>query len=154
MRPGLVAANVDLNQRLPWLVQIDPLPTADAQSGFDVVDQSSAASTIHNATKSSGGLSTDAIEWNVVLAAGTWTLECVTTYASSQGIATYSLDGVVLGTVDHYTAGATTFNSRDSLALVQPTPRVSRLRLASPTKNAAATGYTLKATHLELRRTA
>ncbi len=151
--PGLVSQNVDLNNRLPWLVQVDPLPTADANVGWDTI--SIDASMLNAAMKynQTGGASS-AIQWTVVLGAGTWTDELVLYRGPDAGITTVALDGATLGTLDGY-AAAGTYNVRQSIAGVNVgTPGAHVLKLTTPTKNASSTGFYCRLNLLELRRTA
>lgn len=79
-------------------------------------------------------------EWEVLLAAGTYTLTMAHRQGPDRGIYTVSIDGVDIGTVDGYAAaGANSIATITGLAIAAGRRKV---RLTMATKNASSTGYT------------
>lgn len=136
----------------PSLIDINPCGgTAISQVNWnDVVIGTYVAGNAH--LRSSGP---DAeTNWDVVLAAGTWTVEASVIVGAGRGIITFALDGTDIGTYDTYGA-VTDFKARGGVAgVVVPTSAKRRLRLKAATKNAASAAYMIDLVWLQLRRTA
>lgn len=166
---GEVATASNLNTYLgppPNIVDIDVFATAASNTNWDTntVD----TSCLYNGRHSSSGAQNDLIVYDVVLAAGTWTLEIMTLKASNMGIITASLstDGssftaidaspylASASTFDCYSAG-TTYNNRVSATgiTIATTGRYA-LQLKMATKNASSSNYLGQIQHVRLRRTA
>lgn len=137
---------------LPWLVDIDVFSTAVSQTNFDTNNVQALA--IHNAFKASSGAQNDEINWDVILAAGTWTVELTYRKASDAGIVSVQFDSVEKGTIDQYNA-ATSYNNRSTVAAITvATTGKVRLKLKMATKNASSSSYVGYLQHVQLRRTA
>lgn len=94
------------------------------------------------------------IEWDVALTAGTWRVTYIGQHFVNRGIATLTLDGTPIGTIDNYATGAVENAVTQLAGIVVGTDAVRRLRIATPTKNAASSAYFLNPCHLSLDRTA
>lgn len=94
------------------------------------------------------------LEYRLFLPAGTYTLLCIARHNTNRAIATVTLNGNTIGSMDQY-AGASTDNASSSIAgIVVTTTGVHTLRLTGATKNVSSSGYSLAANWLEFRRTA
>lgn len=138
----------------PWNVDVDPFPTANVETGgggWFVGNFGTPA--VKNAHKKSDGTQNAEIAWDVVLAAGTWTLELMHAKATDNGIYTVSVGGTVVGTIDGYNA-ALSSNNLSALSFVVGVSGKVRISLKMLTKNAASSAYTSRVQGLKLRRTA
>ena len=142
---------------LPWTVDITPFMTPIASVGTWVrwVSAGTAANDLYNGFMyNSTDAQNDSISWDVVLAAGTWTLEILTRKSTDQGIVTALLDATTLGTMDLYN-GALQYNRVSSIASIAVTSTNKyRLTLKLATKNASSTAYEMDLQHVQWRRTA
>ena len=150
---GLPAA---VNDLLPWLIDINPFPTAVANTSFDTLTVDTAC--IFNGTKDSSGTVDNLIGWDIVLPAGTWSLELMHKQGADRGIytVTFTATGAstTFGTIDGY-AAATTRNVRSSLTgIIITAPAKGRLSLAMSSKNALSTKFTGSVQAVRLWRTA
>lgn len=136
---------------LPWHIDVDVFMTCIGQVSFDSIPVDN--SFIHGGSKFASAQNAE-INFDIVLAAGTWTIELLYYKDSNLGIYTVQLDGVTVGTVDSYSGGFIK-NVRSSIAgITVTTSGKKRLRITNPTKNASATAYFLNLQHIQLRRTA
>jgi hypothetical protein len=138
---------------LPWLIDIDVFMTAIAHTNWDTIWMDS--SNVHAAQKESSGAQNDEINFDVVLAPGTWTVELMHNKWTSRGIYTLSLDVTgTLGTIDGYN-GSTVYNARNSITgIAVAAAGKQRLKLKMATKNAASGSYQGSINGLKLKRTA
>lgn len=149
----LVNNLIDLDAMRPWLIDVDVFPTAIAQTNWDTIALP-AGSPVFYGNKSSSGAQNAEINWDVVLAAGTWTIELIHHTFTDTGIYTVQLGGVTKGTIDGYSAGDVV-NVRSSVTgIVVASSGKVRLKLLMATKNASASSYTGRIQHVQLRRTA
>jgi hypothetical protein len=139
-------------ETLPWLIDIDVFPTAISQTNWDILTADSAG--IYAYRKDSSGSQNAEINWNVILAAGTWTVELIFLKDTNACIYSVQFDSVEKGTIDSY-AASTTRNTRASVAgiTVATTGKV-QLKLKMATKNASSSSYVGYLQHVQLRRTA
>ncbi len=93
----------------------------------------------------------DYMEWNVLVAAGTYTLTFFYYSDSQRCKSTWSIDGVDVGTVDLY--GAPTFNVVGSISGIAIGAGNHTLRARANGKNASSTDYLLGVTSITLTRT-
>lgn len=137
----------------PWLVDVNVFPTAISQTNWDTI-LGEAATDLYGWAKSSSGAQNAEICWDVVLAAGTWTVELIHHQAGDRGIYSVQFDTVEQGTIDGYNA-VETHNVRSSVSgiTVAATAKV-RLKLKMATKNASSSSYKGVVHHVQLRRTA
>lgn len=153
-------ASTDFNTYIgppPNTIDVNPHMTPTATTGFTTLTQST--NDIGNGVRMNTPALNDSIEWDVVLAAGTWTLELMSRKDASSAILTVALssDGssyTDVGTIDLYN-GSTVYNQLSSLTgiSVAATGRY-RLRLKAATKNASSSNYAAYLNGLRLRRTA
>lgn len=137
---------------LPWLVDIDVFPTSVSQTNWNTIGIDAAS--VYNGYKLSTGAQNAEINWDVLLAAGTWTIELIYYAFSQKGIFTIQFDGVTKGTIDSYSASSQ-LNQRASItSIVVPTTAKIRLKLLMATKNASSSNYEGAVNHVQLRRTA
>jgi len=136
---------------LPWLIDIDPLPSGVANTTFDGLAQDT--NMLYNGYKYTT-TQNSSITFNIMLAAGVWDMQTIHNSDSDQAIATFKLDGVTIGTIDHY-AGGFANNVRASITSIQvATSGKKVLTITNPTKNGSATGYGLRIQHIQFKRTA
>lgn len=107
-----------------------------------------------------GGAQNDALEFNIWVGPGTYTLQIVGNTDSTRGIQTWAIDDgagtyTTLGTLDWYAAGST-FNVVKSLTglVVGGSLARRKLRCKMATKNASASAYYMFIQRVSLLRTA
>lgn len=92
------------------------------------------------------------LEWQVLLSAGTWKLEIMGITNTDEGIATLTLDGNSIGTLDWY--GSLTFNVIKSITgIVIASTGIKTLRLTATTKNGSSSEYYISLQFICLTRT-
>lgn len=80
-----------------------------------------------------------------------WKLCYVYYQAGNEGIATFKLNGSSVGTIDHYSGGAATFNIYSEITGISvATPGIKTLQIVAASKNASATSYFLSHQSLAL----
>lgn len=141
----------------PWLIDVGILMSPIAVVGaWQVAQRSYVYGGILN---NSNGAQGDSAAWDVVLGAGTWTLEVMRYTGGDSGKETWALDDGAgaftdLVTFDDYAA----VGVDSALVAAAGIPVVGtfkrRLRVTSAPKNAASTGFYLRMQHAQLRRTA
>jgi hypothetical protein len=137
----------------PWMRQVVPYFTAASATNWNSLSASDVNS-LFGFTFDSSGAQNDEINWDVVLSAGTWTIELLIKKGTDRGIYSIQLDGVEVGTVDGY-SGATVRNQRGLVAGVTvATSGKKRLKLKMATKNASSTSYVGSIGLVSLVRTA
>jgi len=135
----------------PWLIDIDVFATPKATTGFTEFGLSSTY--IYCAQKTSSGNRYDSIAWDVVLGAGTWTVQLIYIRGVNAGIYSIQFDSVEKGTIDGYgAAGPNIFGSVTGIS-VATTAKVE-LKLAINNKNTGSGGYNANLQHVRLMRTA
>lgn len=150
---GLPAA---INEQLPWHIDLSVFMTPISHTNWNNYNYGPIAGTelALNVCNLSSGAQNDAISWDVVLGAGTWTLELLHITSTDRGIYTVVLGGSSVGTIDGYSAAAT-YNVRSSVTGITVSSAVKqRLTLSMKTKNASSTNYYGVIQHVQLRRTA
>lgn len=91
-------------------------------------------------------------EWPVLLCAGTWRLDFYYNSASDRAIATVTLDGSSIGTVDEY--GGTASNVLGSITgIVVAATGIKLMRFAASTRNGSSSGWVMMAYMIALTRT-
>jgi hypothetical protein len=80
------------------------------------------------------------IEYKFTHRRGSYTLVLISYKSTDRGIATITIDGVQVGTIDLYAATATD-NVFDTLPVTFGADGIHTLRVTNPTKNASSTGY-------------
>lgn len=99
-----------------------------------------------------GNNSADYFEYPVLLRAGTWNLDMIAVRNSNCGIATITIDGVSVGTLDWY--GGADYKLLQTLSGISiATAGVKTVRFASATKNGSSSGYYLEISGIVFTRT-
>lgn len=136
----------------PWVVDINVFPTAISQTNWDSIVRDTNG--LYWGYKLSGGNQNDEINWDVVLAAGTWTFELLHVKAANFGIYSVQLDGVEKGTIDGYNS-STQYNQRTAVSSIAvATTAKIRVKLKMTSKNVGSSGYYGCIVAAQLRRTA
>lgn len=163
-REGGGGGGFDPDTEMPWYLEwpgLDPFGNcAVARTGWATVHtasdgsvQLSIGSTAQGGGMQYGGTAqNDSVEWDIVLAAGTWTIQFECVKFSDCGIVTISVDGSDVGTIDTYAAGAT-YNQIVSLAnIVIASTGKKRIKFMIATKNASSSGFVFRGqTRLPIR---
>lgn len=139
-------------QPFPSVVKLHPWAAPSSQSGSSSI--ALVAGRLYDAEFLNGGLVTDYLEWPVILAAGTWKLQVVGTQFTDAAILSWSLDGVVFGTIDQYAATAQIDVIQTITDIQVGSSGKKLLRVASSTKNASSSGFTARMTHISMLKTA
>lgn len=138
---------------LPWLIDIDVFATSVSQVNWDnatIADPSE----IYGDKRVTTTAQNNEINWDVVLAAGTWTVELMYVKGTDAGIFNVQFDGVTVGTIDSYNASFT-YNNRSSVTgITVGSTGKKRLKLLMATKNASSSAFAGRVQHIQLRRTA
>lgn len=154
--PGL-AAGLPNNDLLPWKQFIHYQDTPDLNTGpwVTVTGNVSASIGYENGGYIIGaGLQNDEVGWDVVLAAGTWELKMTHHKYFNIGIYSVYVGGVLIGTLDGYSAGATYNNSTTFTGIAIAAAGKKRVSLKMAAKNASASSYYGWLSAIHLRRTA
>lgn len=105
------------------------------------------------AIKSSGAQNA-VIGWDVLLAAGTWTLELLHNKGSDRGIYTVALAGSSIGTIDGYNASLSPKQRSQITGITVAATGKKRLTLTMASKHASSSSYFGHLSGLRLLRTA
>lgn len=138
---------------LPWMLNIFGTTVQSAHVGTWAISQASTkdyAYIFQNSTLAQN----DSTSWDVVLAAGTWTLRTVADKAANSGISTVSLGGTSLGTLDWFNGTTAPSQIQDITGITVATTAKLRLTYLMATKNASSTNFGLNFTAAHLIRTA
>lgn len=136
---------------LPWTIDVNPT-LAKANTNWSTIGIDAAA--YGNGQINSTGAQNAERSWDIVLAAGTWTVEILHVTSNNRGIYSVQLDDVEKGTIDGYTA-ATTYNVRASVASIAvATSAKVTFKLKMATKNAASASFFGSVQTIQWRRTA
>ncbi len=150
----------------PTLIDIDVYPTAVAHTNFNTIFLS--AGSLYGGEKRSSSAQNDDITWDIVLSAGTWTVELMHSTGTNRGIYTVSLstDGssftnvgsspynASASTIDGYSAAGTSETRSSLTGITVATTGRYALRLRMATKNASSSNYLGAIQHVQFRRTA
>ena len=148
------AANPDAhgNDLYPWTIFIDVFPTSKSNINWDVIQFYESA--LHEAIKESSGAQNDEITWDIVLAAGTWSIELIHSKDTAKGIFSIQFDSVEKGTIDAYASSTSYINRSSATGIAVPTTKKIELKLKMTTKNAASSEYYGSLSGVRLMRTA
>ena len=137
---------------LPWMVSIDPFLPAKSNINRDTIDVN--YTRVNCAVKASSGAQDDEIAWDIVLGAGTWTLQLMGTTYTDTGIYTVKFDGVTKGTIDGYSGTAAQNALSNLTGIVVPLTKKIELKLVLATKNDTSSSYVGRINAIRLLRTA
>lgn len=150
-RPGgAEALSQDL---LPWLISVDVFQTPISHTNWNT-NTATASASAYGFYRASSGAQNDEINYDVVLATGTWTVELVYVKDPSGGIFSVQFDSVEKGTIDSWAASDSVNNRASVTGIAVPNTALIRLKLKMATKNASSAGYAGLLHHIQLRRTA
>ena len=137
---------------LPWIIFIPVLHTPKSHVNFNTnyVDPTY----LFNAYKLSSGAQNDEITWDIVLAAGTWSIELIYTKFSSAGIFSIQFDSVEKGTIDSYASSPSQNNITSITGITVAITKKVELKLKMDTKNASSAAYSGALCAVRLIRTA
>ena len=137
---------------LPWLISIDVFPTAKSNVNWNTIVQD--GSYLHAGIKQSSAAQNDEITWDVVLGAGTWSVELFYHAVPNAGIFSIQFDSVEKGTIDGYNSVSTP-NTRSSVTgIVVPLTKKIEFKLKMATKNPSSSNYVAGLNDVRLIRTA
>jgi hypothetical protein len=92
---------------------------------------------IYNGTGADG----DYVQWNVELAAGTWSIKSIYATAASAGIGLLQLDGATVATIDFYAASGVNNVTTTTTGVTVATSGAHTLKLLISGKHASSTDY-------------
>lgn len=138
----------------PKHVHVNMMATPVASVGTWVIASNAGARWFGGEQANAGAAAqNDYLEYDVLLGAGTWTMDLYHNTATSRGIYTVTIDGVSAGTIDGYAASGT--NARSSITAIAVTVSgVKRVRLQMATKNASSSNYVGNVSAMTWTRTA
>lgn len=135
----------------PWLIEVNPFLTPATQTNWSELLKDD--SQLMNGYLRSTGAQNAEIGWDVLLSAGTWTFSLLAIGVSDGGIATVSLDGNSIGTIDTYSKEVAYNLLKTITGATVATTGKKRLLLKMATKNASSTAYRCDISAVGLRRT-
>lgn len=153
---AVAGGSFDPDQHMPWTIDVNAFGVPATQTNWNTITIGSAGGLhlIHNAVRDSSAAQNDEIGWDVILAAGTWTIELIHRSWSDRGIYAVSLAGSSVGTIDGYT-GSDTPNTRSTInGISVASTGKKRLLLKMATKNGSSSNYRGAIQHVRLLRTA
>lgn len=142
---------VDMEDVMPLEIAIDVFPTAKSNTNWDTITIDTTQ--IHNGRKVSGGAQNDEIAWDVLLPAGTWTIEILHEKNSDVGIYSVQFDSVEQGTIDGYNATSQDNQRGTVTGAFITSERAVELKLKMTAKNGSASAYAGRLQGLKLIRT-
>lgn len=144
------AATIDAT--LPWRIQIPAWTGKAAGVGtFASVPLGVLGGGYHYNTSIAQN---DSMSWDVVMAAGTWTMEIRYGLSNGGGIVTPSIAGANQATFDSYAASAAYDQLYTAAGIVNASTAKKRVTLLAGSKNASSVGYYIVAQWISLIRTA
>jgi len=137
----------------PVDVDVAMFAPTGTQNTWVLTPNSSAPFAIYRGNTAAAAVN-DYLEWsNVYIPAGTWTVAVACFRGNTTAIATVSIDGSSVGTVDTYNASP--LGDVLSITGVSIAEGLHTVRVTAATKNAAGTAtYLLRLSRLSFRRTA
>lgn len=150
--PNAGGGAIFLDTFMPWLINVSVDMTAISHVNWDT--NTVQLGSVYRLLKSSSGAQNDEINFDVSLAAGTWTFELIHAKGTNYGIITIQLDGSTIGTIDSYAASASINDRTQITGVAVVNSGKKRLKLLMATKNASSTNYVGAIHHLQFKRTA
>jgi hypothetical protein len=148
--PAGSGVNADL---LPWRIEVTPWVGQSVNTGFNTFATISEDQVFDQGIYNGGGAQNDEIGFDLVLAAGTWTVYVVYFRYTNQGIMSVRFDGVEKGTIDAYGSAAANMVGSVTAIAVATTAKI-RVSLKMATKNGSSSAYFLYLSQIVLVRTA
>jgi hypothetical protein len=143
----------EITAGLPWKIDVNVFGPVSTETGWDTVSQSSSY-LVGGVRGTDNGDQNNEVGWDVVLAAGTWTITLIGIKSTDYGICTVSLDGSSVGTLDMYAASSTNNNVMSLTGVTVSATGKKRLLLKMATKNASSSAYKAAVNIVSLLRTA
>lgn len=140
----------DLLGSAPWIIDIDPFMTPSTGTP----NRAANSSYIGGGYVHYGTTVDNEVGWDVIMAAGTWTIEFLCDTANDAGIATVSIDGVPKGTIDTYSGSSIPNVLKQLTGVDVDTTGKKRLLFKQATKNGSSSAYALRLQKVRLLRTA
>ena len=141
-----------IEETLPWTIFIDVLHSPKSQVNWNQITVSAAI--LHAAALDSSNAQNNSIAWDVILAAGTWSLELFTLKGDDRAVISIQFDSVEKATIDTYAASYTSNILASVTDIVVPTTKKIELKLKTTTKNQLSSGYYASIMSVRLMRTA
>jgi hypothetical protein len=138
------------NDLYPWTIFIDPFLPPKSHVNWNTIALDGAQ--IKYGSKDSGGNQNDEITWDLVLAAGTWSISILTVTLGSYGKCSVQFDSVEKATIDFWTGGLFYNAVVSASGIVVPTTKKIELKLKMAYKTGS--GYLGRLTGIVLMRTA
>ncbi len=130
---------VDMEDAMPLELLVNPHHTSKTDTNWDGPTVDTGA--LHNGYCRSSGAQNDEKTWDVVLPAGTYTIECMFRHLDSRGIAHIYIDSAQQGTIDTYNA-SNTYNQLGTVTgVVIAAGGTYELKIKMATKNGSSSGY-------------
>jgi hypothetical protein len=139
---------------MDWQVPVDVFMTPINHVGFPNSNYTMDFDLLYAAKRYSSGAQNDYIEWDISLAAGTWTFELIGLINTASGIVNVQLDGSSVGTIDMYNSAEIKVYGQRVAGISVSASGKKRLKLLMATKNASSTNYYLQLEHIQFKRTA
>lgn len=126
-------------QDYPWRHDLSVFVPPATQTNWSTLNVST--SLLNNGQLTSSGAQNAEIGWDVLLAAGTWSLTLITSKFTNRGIYTALLDGASIGTLDGYDPSNLSNVVQTISGVIIPASGKRRLLLRMATKNASSSSY-------------
>jgi hypothetical protein len=138
---------------LPWRIEIDPKNQSTSNTNFGTLGTAGTSDSHYGYLISSGAQNAEVV-FDVVMAAGTWSIYFDTITYTDRGIFTVYLDADSQGTVDTYAAGLNYAQRKSLTGLSVTTTGKKALKFKMATKNGSSSSYVGVLTAITLIRTA
>lgn len=140
------------NDLYPWTIFIQTFTTPKSHTNWN--SNNISGYQLFYGSKISSGAQNDQITWDIVLAAGTWTIELLHVQAADTGQYSVQLDSVEKGVVEGY-ASDFTYNALSTITgITIPLTKKIEIKLKMATKHNSSSGYYGRITAIALKRTA
>jgi hypothetical protein len=140
------------NSLYPWTIFVPASHTPKSQVNWNTIVLHAAQ--INNFYLIASNTINSEIAWDLVLSAGTWTVELLIYTDAADGIYSIRFDGVEKGTVDGYSSPAAANILKSVAGIVVPITKKIELRLKIASKNPLSGDYYAHLTGVMLKRTA
>lgn len=154
---GQLSGSGDINHLFPWDQEILVYvvgPNTIVQGTWATTNWSDAVN-VNNGygLQNTSNAQNDEIGWKLPLSAGTYTITIHVRKSTVNPIATITIDGTSVGTLDTYAASAA-FASLSLTGVTLSPSGVRSVNLKCATRNASSTGWQLQLLGLGIKRTA
>jgi hypothetical protein len=130
------------------------LPWMGNTRGTGTVTRNPQTSDLGMAVTDFANSNANSMAWDMWFDVGTWKICLVHRLGANQGIATFSIGGSSVGTIDTYSAGSGANIYDEITGIVITTPGLKEFKISNPTKNGSSADFYIYYNSVALIRTA